>query len=281
MRSFFTPTLLLLLAVSGNGLASNANMNLEQSVCGFKEPLIFWLWSNQAGRPDKGRLLGMENIEDILFRTSDGRILRGYRLNATGGGAPAAAKGYLLVLQGNAMLADQIIPAFKDYADAGYDVYLYDSRGYGRSEGRRRLKAIVSDYQEIIQQLANKPYRQRLVYAMSFGGIVLMDGWLENSAFDRIVVDSSPSRLSGYGCPPAYDPVSHLPADCSRFMFITGMKDTVVTPAMSDEMSTVAGERGANVLRDDAFAHPFMDRDPSAHRRRFHSIRHFLLQQER
>ena len=44
------------------------------------------------------------------------------------------ARGYLLVVQGNAMLADQIITHFDPFARSGYDVYIFDYRGYGRSE---------------------------------------------------------------------------------------------------------------------------------------------------
>ncbi len=40
-------------------------MKLEQSVCGLKEPFIFWLWSNQAGSPNAGRLAGLRNVEDM------------------------------------------------------------------------------------------------------------------------------------------------------------------------------------------------------------------------
>ena len=58
------------------------SMNLEQSVCGLKEPLLFWLWSRQAGSPDKNRLKGLSNVVDIKFRTADGRTLRGYQLAA-------------------------------------------------------------------------------------------------------------------------------------------------------------------------------------------------------
>ena len=87
-------------------------MKLEQSVCGLKEPFIFWLWSSQAGSPNANRLAGLRNVEDVSFETKDNRLLRGYKLKATDGeGQVAAPKGYLLVLQGNAMLADQILDA--------------------------------------------------------------------------------------------------------------------------------------------------------------------------
>ncbi|MGD2113253.1 MAG: alpha/beta hydrolase, partial [Gammaproteobacteria bacterium] len=153
-------------------------MDLEQRVCGLKEPFMFWLWSGAAGRPDAARVADLRHVEDIAFGTVDHRTLRGYRLRATGpDGQVSAPRGYLLVMQGNAILADQIIGQFARYAAAGYDVYVYDFRGYGRSGGRRRLRAMISDYAEILAALDVAGYDQRLVYAFSFGGILLLDGF--------------------------------------------------------------------------------------------------------
>jgi hypothetical protein len=257
---------------------ANEDMQLEQSVCGLQEPLMFWLWYSMAGSPDAHRLAGLRNVEDIAFETKDNRLLRGYRLRATGGdGQGISPRGYLLVMQGNAILADRIIGEFASFASAGLDVYVYDFRGYGRSEGRRRLKAIVSDYAEIIASLNSAGYGRRYVYAMSFGGIAFLDGFASHGRLDRIVIDSAPGRLSDYGCPPEYDPVNHLPADCSHFLFIVGRNDRVIPPAMSQVLVETAQHLGAEIHRDEVFAHPFMDHDRSVHRRRMGIIEQYLL----
>jgi len=269
----FIGLIISVLAFAQDGESKKA-MDLETSVCGIKEPLLFWLWSSMAGRADASHLKGVAGVEDIHFTSQDGRILRGYRLRSR----VEHSKGYLLILQGNAILADQLIGKFTRYASAGYDVYMYDYRGYGRSEGKRRLKAIVSDVREIITALNNKPYQQRLVYAFSFGGIVLLDSLEGQLDLDRVVIDSSPSRLSNHGCPPLYDPVSHLPDDCSHFLFISGRQDTVVTPAMTEELLKEAGRCNARIVNDVDFAHPFMESNPIQHRQRMDIIEKFLLQ---
>jgi hypothetical protein len=92
-----------------------------------------------------------------------------------------------------------------------------------------------------------------------------------------VVIDSTPARLSDYGCPPAYDPVNHLPSDCSNFLLLAGDKDGVVTPAMSHELMEQARQCGATVRREADFAHPFMDRDREVHRRRLELIEAYLL----
>lgn len=263
------------LASAGQG---DDDGQLERSVCGLQEPFMFWLWSGMAGSPNVDRLAGLRNVEDIAFETKDNRLLRGYKLKATGAeGQLASPQGYLLVMQGNAILADQIIGAFTPFASAGFDVYVYDFRGYGRSDGKRRLKAIVSDYVEILAALDAADYEHHLVYAMSFGGVAFLNGFESHARLDRIIVDSTPSRLSDYGCPTEFDPVNHLPADCRHFLFIAGQNDRVVRPAMSRELVESAQQRGAQVLRDAAFGHPFMDYDRSVHRRRLQLIEDYLL----
>lgn len=272
-------TLLIFLFLLATGMVTaqdgraDMSRDLESSVCGIKEPFLFWLWSSMAGRPDKQRLAGLTGIDDLSYTTTDGRQLRGYRL-VTHTQNP---KGYLLVLQGNAILADQLIAEFMGYARAGYDVYMYDYRGYGRSEGKRRLKAMVSDTREILAALNAKPYARRLVYAFSFGGILLLDAYEPGMSLDKIVIDSSPARLSDYGCPQEFDPVSHLPTACANFMFIVGLQDTVVTPRMSQALLNQAEICKAQVVRDTHFQHPFMDPEPANHQRRMRMIEDFLL----
>jgi alpha/beta superfamily hydrolase len=269
---------LTIFSCSVSAAQSDGDMNLEQSVCGLKEPLTFWLWSRLAGKPNADRLSGLNRVEDISFETIDHRILRGYKLKATGNeGQLIAPKGYLLVMQGNAILADQLIGEFARFSSAGFDVYIYDFRGYGRSEGRRRLKAIVSDYTEIIAALNSADYEKHLIYAMSFGGIAFLNGFAQHTRLDRIIVDSTPSRLSDYGCPPAYDPVNHIPDDCSHCMFIVGQNDRVIPFPMSQELVDKAQQKSAVILRDEEFGHPFMDYDWLVHRRRMKVVEEYLL----
>lgn len=277
-----TLVLLVVFALSSGCVATvrgEGAVDLEQTVCGLKEPFVFWLWSNMAGRPNSDRVSGLRHVDDIAFETRDGRVLSGYRMNATDrAGQLVDARGYLLIIQGNAILADQIIGEFTELARNGMDVYAYDFRGYGRSAGRRRLRAIVNDYSEIIDALNARGYGQRYVYAMSFGGIALLDGDATLDSLTRLVIDSTPARLSDYGCPPEYDPVSHLPDDCRHCLFITGEQDRVVSLSMSRELVDEAEQRGASVIHDAAFAHPFMDRQRSVHRRRMRLIHDYLLE---
>jgi hypothetical protein len=266
---------LLLTAVVGGVTASPAMAvpdSPETSVCGFiREPLAFWLFRRAAGSPDAQRVAGIRDIERIHFETLDKRILGGYRLRAKG-----KPRGYLLVAPGNAMLADQIMGELQIFRDRGFDVYVYDYRGYGLSGGSSRLKAIISDYRELVAHLNRQNYRRRALYGMSMGGVILLNAVGAKGDFSTLVVDSSPSRISHLGCPGEFDPVNHLPADCSRFQLIIGERDRVVWPAEMEELMIAIRNRGGKVLERLDYAHPFQDA-PTIHRRRLEEVAAFLL----
>jgi len=273
MRIRFLFLAIMFMADSSKPAAAEA-VNAEQAVCGaIREPLAFWLWQRIAGHPDAQRVAHIQNLEPIRFATRDGVTLSGYKL------AARAPKGYVLVAQGNAMLADQLLDDLRLFRDLGFDVYLYDYRGYGLSGGKGRLAAIVADYAEIVAHLNTLGYKRRLLYGISIGGVMLLNAAGRDHNFDAAVIDSSPSRISGFGCPESYDPVGHLPQDSSRIMIISGARDTVVSPAQMAQLIAVAASRGAAILRHDAFAHPYQDSSHALHRHRLNEVARFLMQE--
>lgn len=258
-------------AAPGIGKMDPSTRAPEASVCGFiREPLAFWLFRRAAGSADAGRVAGIRDIDRLTFTAGDGRTLGGYRLRA------AAPNGYLLVAQGNAMLADQIMGELQYFRDQGFDVYVYDYRGYGLSEGRSRLTAIISDYREIIANLNTQPYHRHALYGMSMGGVILLNAAGESGDYSSLVIDSSPSRISPLGCPEQYDPINHLPADSSRLEIIAGGRDRVVRPQEIQELLFAAKFRGARVVQRTEFAHPFQDATDAIHRSRMKAVADFL-----
>ncbi|MGH6908501.1 MAG: hypothetical protein ACREDX_11655 [Aestuariivirga sp.] len=108
------------------------------------------------------------------------------------------------------------------------------------------------------------------------GGIVLLDAVGKTRDYDAAVIDSSPSRISPLGCPEEYDPLHHLPSDCSRIKIIIGLRDLVVPPEDVRDLASMAESRGAEVLEQPDFAHPFQDPSLEIHRRRFQEVADFL-----
>lgn len=254
--------------------ATEEKADTETAVCGpVREPLMFWLWRMTAGSPEPKRVENINGLEQIRFKTRDAIELGGYKLTAT------SPKGYLLVAQGNAMLADQLVGDLQTFRDLGLDVYIFDYRGYGISNGKSRLAAIAADYAEIVSHLNNRGYARRLLYGISMGGVILLNAvGRSEQAYTRLVVDSSPSRISEFGCPETFDPVEHLPKDSSKLMIISGARDEVVTPWQMDELIRVARSQRGHVLQDNRFAHPYQDSSQNTHRRRQNEVATFLLQ---
>ena len=254
-------------------------MEREAAICGaIKERLVFWLWSRMAPSPDPARVSGSANIEAVAFMTGDGKKLSGYKFAAHGeSGNPVSPKGYVLMALGNAMIADQMIRELSGYARNGYDAYIYDYRGYGLSEGKRRINAIIEDYREIVTDLNGK-YQRKMLYGVSLGGMVMMNVIGSGVEFDAAVIDSSPSRLSDYGCPARIDPVNHLTGYIApKLLVMTGKRDQVLSPKQTRELREKAAEMGAETVDDADFAHPYMDRAYDVHLRRAKLVQEHLL----
>jgi alpha/beta superfamily hydrolase len=254
----------------------------ESTICGpFKERFVFWMWNRMAPKPDASRIAGDTRIQAINFLTSDNKNLRGYKFSAhDDGGKTITPKGYILMALGNAMIADQMIRELADYARSGYDAYIYDYRGYGNSEGKRRINAIIEDYREIVSHL-NTKYHRKMLYGVSLGGVVMLNVIGSGVDFDAAVIDSSPSKLSDKGCPARIDPVSHLSsATAPRLLIVTGKHDQVLPPAETYELREKAAVMGARTINGDDFAHPYMDQSYDVHLRRTKLIRDYLLPRE-
>lgn len=239
---------------------------------------MFWMWSRMAPGPDPSRVAQNASIQAVSFTTADNRILSGYKYAAHDDSAkPVTAKGYVLMALGNAMIADQMIEELADYARSGYDAFIYDYRGYGNSEGKRRINAIIEDYREIVSHL-NSKYDRTMLYGVSLGGAVMLNAIGLGVDFDAAVIDSSPSKLSDKGCPARIDPVSHISGTTApKLLVITGKRDQVLPPAETRELREKAGAMGAKTIDGDDFAHPYMDGSYDVHVRRINLIREYLL----
>lgn len=250
----------------------------EATICGpIKERFYFWMWSMNAPSPDPTRVSQFKNIEPISFITTDNKKLTGYKYNShNSNNEKTKAKGYLLVALGNAMIADRMITSFGQFAQKGLDVFIYDYRGYGNSGGKRRLNAIIEDYKEIVSSL-NKSYDQKYLYGISLGGVFVSNVIGSGIAFDKAVIDSSPSRLSTHGCPQRVDPAENLPKDSSKLFVITGKRDQVMGDDMTEELRKLAGKKGARTIHGKHFAHPFMDSSSEIHQERMNLIINFLI----
>jgi hypothetical protein len=52
--------------------------------------------------------------------------------------------------------------------------------------------------------------------ARGSSGVFLLNAIDVGAHYDAAMIDSPPSRISGYGCPRRFDPVENVPQDSSR-----------------------------------------------------------------
>lgn len=91
----------------------------------FQEKLIFF-----PQKLEKDYKFSFEQkFEEIDIRTKDNKLLNGLLFKAD------SSKGLIFYLHGNAGSIDSWGTVAKTYTDLGYDVFILDYRGYGKSEG--------------------------------------------------------------------------------------------------------------------------------------------------
>jgi pimeloyl-ACP methyl ester carboxylesterase len=117
------------------------------------------------------------DYRDLALETDDGERLHGWWI-----AAPADSLGHLLLCHGNAgNIGDRVLHAALLTA-AGFDVLLFDYRGYGRSSGRPSEEGTYRDARAALACLLEQPGVDpaRVFYlGESLGGAVALDLALE------------------------------------------------------------------------------------------------------
>ena len=152
---------------------------------------IFYPMKEHVITPDA---IGVE-YEDLYVETKDNLQLHGWRLFSEG-----ESEATLLFFHGN---AENISTHFANVywlVAQGYDVYIFDYRGYGRSEGEAELDPIVDDMQLLIGYVLDAlPANQKLVVMGQSLGASLSIYSVANSRYrDRIGALVSVSAFSDY-----------------------------------------------------------------------------------
>lgn len=139
------------------------------SLCSACTTLFFHPSRSEFVHPQK---LGLKH-EDVYLTTADGVKLHGWYLPAVG-----EAKGSVLHLHGNAENISSFLGAVYWLPAKGYNVFLLDYRGYGRSEGIAEVAGIHADSALALDYMMQRGGvdRDRLVvFGQSLGGSVALN----------------------------------------------------------------------------------------------------------
>jgi fermentation-respiration switch protein FrsA (DUF1100 family) len=202
--------------------------------------------------------------EDVFFRVPDGSRLHGWWLPAL----RQPALGSVLHLHGNAANITNHLPLAAWLPQAGYDVLMFDYRGFGRSEGRPSLHGVVDDAAAALAELRKRAHTaDRLVlFGQSLGGATALRllardaqgvrAAIIDSAFSsyrQIARDAAAGPLAlmlPMALPllpgPADDPVTALARINVPLLFVHGTADRVVP--LSHTEALVAATRGPHAF---------------------------------
>ena len=152
---------------------------------------IFYPMRDMVLSPD---VVGLE-YEDLFIETGDQLRLHGWRLFSST--TPVAT---VLYFHGN---AENISTHFGNVywlAKQGYEIYLFDYRGYGQSEGEAELDGIIDDMDSIIGYAAGAVPNDRplVVMGQSLGASLSIYAVAHSAYRDRLAALVSVSAFSDY-----------------------------------------------------------------------------------
>ena len=130
---------------------------------------------------------GLE-YEDVYFSSSDGTVLNGWFIPGK-----SDPKGTILFCHGNAGNISHRLEIITMLHRLGFNVFIFDYRGYGRSKGRPSEKGMYEDGYAAYEYLGSREDIEKdkvFLYGKSLGGTVAVDVALRVDVA-AVIVDSS------------------------------------------------------------------------------------------
>ena len=219
--------------------------------------------------------------DDVEFESADGTKLHGWFLKPKGG----EAKGTVVFSHGNAGSLGYHLGFVMWLAEAGYQVFMYDYRGFGKSGGELNREGMVEDVKAAFRYVLRRPdvRRDKLVsYGHSLGGAKSVTAIAEEkpAGLKAIVIDGAFSsyramatRVGGpLGARLISDELS--PRDFiaeiteTPLLVIHGGKDEVVPFLQGKELFDLANEPKTLFEVKDGHHGDSLSRDSGAYRKR-------------
>ncbi len=195
------------------------------------------------------------SYEDVDFKSADGTHLHGWFLNAKGN----KPKGTVVFSHGNAGSLGYHLGFVLWLAEAGYQVFMYDYRGFGKSGGVLNRDGMVQDVKAAFTYVSQRKDVQQdkiISYGHSLGGAKSVAALAEvrPAGLKAIVIDSAFSSYQAMARLAAGDLGAELISDefspkdliskitGTHLLVVHGEKDPVVPFAQGEQLFDLANE---------------------------------------
>lgn len=188
--------------------------------------------------------------EDVHFSSSDGVRLHGWYVASTG------ATATMLWFHGNAGNLTHRMDNIEMLKPLGINIFIFDYRGYGKSEGAPDEAGIYLDSQAAYDWLVNVkkiPPRKIILFGRSLGGICAIEIAAKNPAGGLILESVFPSARKmarkifpflplGWIIKSRFDAIAKVPGLKLPKLFLHGTRDEIVPYEMGRELFAAAAE---------------------------------------
>lgn len=262
--------LLALVCASGQVFAENPGLNAEniRRLLNDENSELSQLARELIGSGDTNRLFYFPTrdvpatparwgfkYDDVKFKSEDGTELHGWFLNAKG----EKPKGTVVFSHGNAGSIGHHLGFVMWLAEAGYQVFMYDYRGFGKSSGELNREGMIEDVRAAFDYVSGRPDvdKDKLIsYGHSLGGAKSVTAIAEEcpKGLKAIIIDGAfasyramATRVGGqFGASMISDELS--PKDFIAtitevpLLVVHGEKDLVVPFTQGKELFDLANE---------------------------------------
>lgn len=213
--------------------------------------------------PSREMFVNPPGAIDVSFQNASGQKLHGWLL------LPPGVQGKVPVVlhtHGNAGNVDSHLAFSQFLVDRGYAVFIFDYRGYGRSEkgGRLSRNALMEDTRAAFDTLLQRPEidpTRVAVYGVSIGSVFASAIAAERTEVRAVVLAAPFSgwmRIAHTHVPflgpllvrSGLDPIDQCRKLGSRpLLLIHGGQDSIIPPIESERIETAAKRAGVAVTR--------------------------------
>ena len=216
----------------------------------FDRWLAFFPTREITNTPDD---LGM-HFEDVYFPAADGTQLHGWFI-------PGRGDDTLVWFHGNAAnISNRVYNIMLLYQHVGANVFIFDYRGYGRSEGKPSEKGLYSDGEGVLEYLRSRDdidHDRLVLFGRSLGGCIVAELAMRHRVKAVILESSftSVDAMARYNRPAIaffipsrlliksrFDSIKKMPLIHSPLMVVHGDMDITVPISMGRELFDAANE---------------------------------------